>query len=202
MSRAVLSALWPPRSARTLRHRAARRGQALPEFALIVPVFFLVLFGIIQLGFLFAGQNGMSNAAREAARYASTLPTPDLTTAGDCATTGSNAKAVYDRLTSVNLVQYIPGFLSGNLVAAAPLSTCGSTALARTSSGVGYCVSTNPDGTYDLRVRVTVTYRHPLFIPLVGRVFSSTNTWQLQAVEEMRVEGPSRSATGGFAPCS
>ena len=59
------------------------RGQALPEFALVAPVFFLVLFGIIQMGFLLAGQNGMSNAAREAARYASTLPTPSLVVAGD-----------------------------------------------------------------------------------------------------------------------
>jgi Flp pilus assembly protein TadG len=177
------------------------QGQALPEFALVVPIFFLVLFGIMQLGFLFAGQNGMSNAAREAARYASTLPTPDTTVAGDCATSGTNAKAVYDRLQAVNLVQYIPGFLPANLVAASPLSSCGATALARTSSGVGYCASANADGTYDLRVRVVVTYRHPLFIPLVGRIFSATNTWQLQAVEEMRVEGPSRSTTGGFTGC-
>ncbi len=185
-----------------LRARRAVSGQALPEFALIVPVFFLVLFGIIQCGYLFAGQNGMSNAAREAARYASTLPTPDTTTAGDCATSGSNAQLVYDRLRTVNLVQYIPGFLAGNLATSSPLSGCGTDALARTNTGVAYCVATNADGTYDLRVRVAVTYRHPLFIPLVGRIFSPTNTWQLQAVEEMRVEGPSRSSTGGFASCT
>jgi Flp pilus assembly protein TadG len=181
--------------------RRRERGQALPEFALIAPIFFLVLFGIIQLGFLFAGQNGMSNAAREAARYASTLPTPDLTVAGNgsCSAAG-NAKAVYDQFSQVNLRQYIPGFLSGNLTSAGG-PACGAATLAGTGTGVGYCVVTNPDSSFALRVRVSVLYRHPLFIPLVGQIFSSTNTWQLQAIEEMRVEGPDRATNGGFSSC-
>jgi Flp pilus assembly protein TadG len=181
--------------------RQRERGQALPEFALVTPLFFLVLFGIIQLGFLFAGQNGMSNSAREASRYASTLPTPDLTVAGNgsCSAAG-NAKLVYDRLTQVNLRQYIPGFLSGNLTNTGG-PTCGAAALAGTGTGVGYCMVANADGTYALRVRVAVLYRHPLFIPLVGQIFSSTNTWQLQAIEEMRVEGPDRTGDGGFTHC-
>ena len=176
-------------------------GQALPEFALVAPIFFLVLFGIIQLGFLLAGQNGMTNAAREAARYASTLPTPDTTVAGNCATAGTNAKTVYDRLVGTNLGQYIPGFLPANVTSSGPLSACGTAALNLTGTGVGYCTAANSDGTFSVRVRVTVIYRHPLFIPLVGQLFSSTNTWQLQAVEEMRVEGPNRSSAGGFTLC-
>lgn len=177
-------------------------GQALPEFALVAPVFLLVLFGIIQLGFLFAGQNGMSNAAREAARYASTLPTPDTTIAGDCAVS-SNAKTVYDRLRTVNLPQYIPGFIEANLAKSTDLADCDDDALSRTNTGVGYCAADNGDSptTYSIRVRVIVTYGHPLFVPLVGRLFSSTNTWQLQAIEEMRVEGPNRSTDGGFPGC-
>jgi Flp pilus assembly protein TadG len=182
--------------------RCHPRGQALPEFALVLPLFLLVVFGIVQLGFLLAGQNGLSNAARETARYASTLPTPDTFVAGDCATNGSNAKAAYDRLRTVSLPQYIPGFLAGNLTASSPLASCGTAALNRSATGIGYCVASNPDGTYALRVRATVVYRHPLFVPLVGRVFSSTNTWQLGVSEEMRVEGPDRSTNGGFPPCS
>ena len=187
------------RSSRTGRRD---RGQALPEFALVAPVFFLILFGIIQLGYLFAGQNGLTNAAREAARYASTLPTPDTTVAGSCSIAGSNAKTAYDRLTGTNLPQYVPGYLPGNLITASPLSGCATAALAASASGVGYCAKDNGDGTFALRVRVAVVYRHPLFIPLVGRLFSSTNTWQLQALEEMRVEGPDRPSDGGFPHCS
>lgn len=182
--------------------RRRDQGQALPEFALVVPIFFLVLFGVIQMGFLFAGQNGLSNAAREAARYASTLPNPDTTVAGSCAAAGTNAKTVYDRLVAVNLPQYIPGFQSGSLTYVGALSACGTAALAGTGTGVGYCAAVNADGTYAVRVRVAVVYKHPLFIPLVGRIFSSTNTLELRAIEEMRVEGPSRSTAGGFAPCS
>ncbi|HEX5590155.1 MAG TPA: TadE family protein, partial [Candidatus Limnocylindrales bacterium] len=50
------------------------RGQALPEFALVAPLFFLLLFGVIQMGILFGGHIGLTNAAREVARYASTVP--------------------------------------------------------------------------------------------------------------------------------
>ncbi|MBF8290934.1 MAG: hypothetical protein HW391_1902, partial [Chloroflexi bacterium] len=39
--------------------RRSGSGQALPEFAIIAPLFFLVVFGIIQMGFLLAGQNGL-----------------------------------------------------------------------------------------------------------------------------------------------
>ena len=176
-------------------------GQALTEFALVAPLFFLVLIGVIQLGFLFAGHNGLTNAARDAARYASTLPTPDTTTAGNCSTSGSNAKTVHDRLLAAGLPQSIPGFKSASLTYSGAMAACSTAALARTGTGVGYCADANGDGTYAIRVRVTVVYRHPLFVPLVGRLLSSTDTLQLQAAEEMRVEGPNRSTTGGFVAC-
>ena len=54
----------------------------MAEFALILPIALLVLFGIIQFGFLFASQIGMVNALRETARYASTSPVNDMTAAG------------------------------------------------------------------------------------------------------------------------
>ena len=40
-------------------------------------------------------------------------------------------------------------------------------------------------------------------IPLVGRILSASNTWQLGATEEMRVEGPNRTSAqvGGFSTC-
>ena len=183
------------------RHSAREDGQALTEFALVAPLFFLVLIGVIQLGFLFAGHNGLTNAAREAARYASTLPTPDTTVAGTCSTSGTNAKAVYDRLLANNLPQYIPGFKSASLTHAGALSACGTAALAGSGTGVGYCADANGDGTFAIRVRVTVVYRHPLFVPLVGRLLSSTDSLQLVGAEEMRVEGPNRSTAGGFVAC-
>lgn len=46
-------------------------GQALAEFALVVPIFLLLLFGIIDLGRLVYTANALSNGAREAARAGS-----------------------------------------------------------------------------------------------------------------------------------
>lgn len=51
------------------RHRDSR-GQALVEFALVVPIFVLLLVAIFDLGHVVWANDAISNAAREAARYA------------------------------------------------------------------------------------------------------------------------------------
>ena len=45
-------------------------GQAIVEFALVAPVFFLLLFGIIEAGRFIIYYETLSNAAREGTRYA------------------------------------------------------------------------------------------------------------------------------------
>jgi Flp pilus assembly protein TadG len=52
------------------RHRRGSRGQALPEFVLVAPLFFLLLFGIIEAGRFIYYYEILSNASREGARYA------------------------------------------------------------------------------------------------------------------------------------
>lgn len=52
----------------TCRTRA--RGQALVEFALVIPIFLLMVFGIIDAGRLIYTYNTVSNAARDGARVA------------------------------------------------------------------------------------------------------------------------------------
>lgn len=54
---------------RQRRHRRAR-AQALVEFALVVPFFFLLLFGIIEAGRFIFYYETLSNSTREGARYA------------------------------------------------------------------------------------------------------------------------------------
>jgi hypothetical protein len=51
-----------------MRHRT--HGQALTEFALVAPLFFLFLFGIIEAGRFIFYYETLSNATREGARYA------------------------------------------------------------------------------------------------------------------------------------
>lgn len=47
----------------------SEKGQAMVEFALVLPLLLLLLFGIIDFGWIFANQLLANNAVREAARY-------------------------------------------------------------------------------------------------------------------------------------
>src|SRR6186997_1081490 len=54
----------------SLRRRGTRRGQALVEFALVIPLFVLFLVAIFDLGRAVFAYNTLTNAAREGARTA------------------------------------------------------------------------------------------------------------------------------------
>ena len=59
-----------------IRHRMSPRGQALVEFALVLPIFAIMLFGIIDFGRYVFTANSLNNGAREAARFASVVNRP------------------------------------------------------------------------------------------------------------------------------
>lgn len=50
--------------------RRKEDGQAMLEFALVLPIFLLILCGIIDFGWLFYNQLALNNICREGARYA------------------------------------------------------------------------------------------------------------------------------------
>lgn len=54
----------------TIRKLSATRGQTLAEFALVIPIFLLVLMGLFDLGRAVFIYNGLTNAAREGVRLA------------------------------------------------------------------------------------------------------------------------------------
>jgi Flp pilus assembly protein TadG len=149
---------------RALLHGTLREGgQALTEFALLLPLIVVLFFGIIQFGFLFGGQIALVNGAREAARYTSTSPI------------NSNPTA------------HIQGVLRNAIPA-----YNGTAAIA-----YSYCYYANPaiagPTTYSARVRIDVTYGHPLFIPIVGLIIdgldgANDNKFTAHVAEEMRVE--------------
>jgi Flp pilus assembly protein TadG len=158
----------------SLKRRERERGQALVEFALVAPLFFLLIFGVIQFGVLFGGQIGLGNAAREVARYTSTLPPnqPPLTVK-------NQAIAVMRRS--------IPAYNgSGN-----------------PSVAYCYYANPTSPVTYSWKVIVAITYSHTLFIPLVGAFVdridgTSDNRFTTTVREEMRVETqPMKSAPTG-----
>ena len=59
-------------------HARSSGGQSLVEFAVVFPVFMLILGGVIQFGIIFWGQNTLNQIVRDAGRYGATVP--------DCAT--------------------------------------------------------------------------------------------------------------------
>jgi len=67
-----------PSNRRTIRNRRRRRGQALVEFALVLPLFALMVFAVIEFGRAFYTVHMLSTAARDGARTASL---PDKTVA-------------------------------------------------------------------------------------------------------------------------
>ena len=54
-----------------------QKGQALVEFAIILPLLFLLIFGIFEFGRAMFIKNSLNNAARSAVRVA--VVTPNLT---------------------------------------------------------------------------------------------------------------------------
>lgn len=53
-----------------LFHRNREKGASVVEFALVLPLLLLLVFGIMEMGWLFAQQVEVRNAAREGARMA------------------------------------------------------------------------------------------------------------------------------------
>jgi len=162
------------------RHRERSEGQAMVEFALILPIALLILLGIIQFGFLFAGHIGVTNAVRETARYGSTSAVNDATTAT------ANAGQICTYLKNTAMTR-VPGYSSSNVV------TSGSQ---RTT--VEYESYTDPHAapnTWSVRLTVHVEYKHPLLVPIVGAIIdgmdgANDSHFQLGATEAMRVENP------------
>jgi Flp pilus assembly protein TadG len=64
-------------------HRS--RGQSLAEFAMVFPIFMLVLGAIIQFGLIFWAQNTLTQVARDTGRWAATQTFPCGTAAEEAA---------------------------------------------------------------------------------------------------------------------
>jgi Flp pilus assembly protein TadG len=168
-----------------------RRGQALVEFSLILVPFLLIIFGIIQMGLLFSTQLGLSTAARETARYASTLVTMNPTQIS------ANGTAAAADMRGSKLPQYVIAYSDSNLV------TTGSP-----SSAVTYCQYTNIGSPtiWSLRVRAQIEYRQVLLLPLISNIIDgfdgiNDSKFRLGSREEMRVEGLGLKTNPGLASC-
>ena len=97
------------------------RGQALAEFALIAPLFFLLLFGIIEAGRFIFYYETLHNATREGARYAIVN---GQNTLGDSTGPDSGTSTVSDDPTGEDVVQKVRDSAIGMAPSAVTVQRC------------------------------------------------------------------------------
>jgi Flp pilus assembly protein TadG len=140
------------------RRRNRSRGQSLVEFAVVLPIFLLILCGIFDFGFALYSRMSVINAAREGARAASVAP--DHTTIDSTATARAVAAAQSSGLTMTN------SDVSVTCVATASPSSCN--------------FNTQTGAIAGDSLRVTIDYSYRSFFPfLFGQSFDLSSSVQM-----------------------
>jgi Flp pilus assembly protein TadG len=184
-----------------MRRRRHDRGQGLVEFALIGPIAFLVLLGIVVSGIVVANQNLLSNGVRDGVRAAAV-----------CGGTGRDSKTQLPAAGAVvsqpcswsNFDTYLQARLTqlaGGNALSAPAG--GSNCMALPSNSALVCLYDNTDTAkvftgnpldscqFGYKIEVSTRYAQPLYLPLVGNVLGnngSTTTRSLTADAEATCE--------------
>ncbi|HZS16035.1 MAG TPA: TadE family protein [Candidatus Dormibacteraeota bacterium] len=177
--------LFPPRGAswtdgagaarrtrKPARLRASDRGVTVVEFALVAPLLFLLILGIVVTAIVVTNQVQLSNAVRDGARAA-----------GVCGGASRNQLSPVPSLPDGNAcdVSHLTAFIQNRLQAvpgAVNLTVCvGQTGAASTGTD---CSSTDASVLdhcqFHYTISVQATYDQPLYIPLVGKFFANDGT--------------------------
>lgn len=157
------------------RRSNRRRGQAMVEFALVIPLFMLFLSGLLDFGFALFSRMTVINAAREGARAAvmvsntSTIPLVAQTNAVGAAAQGGLAVTV----------TLDPSPAKGDVTCL--LTTVSPTSPPACGNWNNYDKTTNPTGPQSGdSISVTVHYTYRTFFPLAfGTTFDLTSTVQM-----------------------
>lgn len=134
------------------RDRSRHRGQSMAEFALIFPVFMLIVGGIIQFGIIFWGQNTLNQVVRDTGRWAATQL--------DCAAEAPIEATADDIASASSLIGFDGSFDAGDVVVSWTGTPCPP--------------SDNQDEAW---VDITITHSVPIFFPFIpgnGQLSSST----------------------------
>ena len=153
---------------RVTDRRAGSRGQALVEFAIIVPIFMLLLFALLDFGRVIYAQQTITQDAREGARAG-------LVAALDNPITTSSYQKIRDAA-----LRMAPGVALANSNITGASGACSSTPTDSVSSttcffpdGVICSDPTNPPRVV-VKISVTVTLLTPVISNLMGSSFTPT----------------------------
>jgi TadE-like protein len=142
-------------------------GQSLVEFALILPLICLLLFGIIEFSIILGVYVGLTNSAREAARSGSIYQEPTAVTSASGVTTMDTNR----RLSITSTITDTLSPMINPLVLTTTVVFTPSTPLDRNLYRAGD------------QLNVHLRYTHKLFFGLFGR-----QSLTLQATSTMRIE--------------
>jgi Flp pilus assembly protein TadG len=169
---------------RTGKQAPNGRGQALVEFALVVPIMVLIFAGLTQLAFIYERQIGIENAVRDGARRAATYKTNSVL-GNACA----NGAKVWDMVfgSGGTMQSNVEGYDTTGTAVKDPLVT--------------YTNATSSSGLGEVLVKVSVTYKHPLFLPLITQILDgfdpnpSGNDLWISTSSQFTVENDNKEAT-------
>jgi Flp pilus assembly protein TadG len=179
------------RFARLRRGSASERGQTLIEFTIVCMVFFLFLFGILDMARLFESWTNVQHAAREGARFG-------VTGLDDCTygtAVANNRPLCIERAAKNATLGMLNGGVNGSGVSVACQSWTYSSSYVN-SSGSGTCQFTTPGsagyvGAQCDAEEVKVTYTHSFITPLL----------QFAAPSGIQLVGRQRMINEPFGPC-
>jgi len=160
-------------------------GQALVEFALVVPIMVLIFAALVQFAFIFERQIGIENAVRDGARRGATYQT-------DSTNAATNATFVWNTVfgTGGLFEKNVQGY-DGTLLQ---------------DPKVCYREDTGAAGFTIVLVKVSVTYRHPLFLPLITQIIDGIDGhvdnafWVATSSEFTVQDDPAANASVGGTP--
>lgn len=161
-----------PRQARTHDGRSSRRredGAAAVEFALVLPLFVALLFGVISYGWMLSYRQGISQAAAEGARAMAVSVSP----AGSTVPAERARAAINRSLSSYGVTCTAAGALTHN---GTTVGTCGVTTAACTTGSTTQCA----------RIAISHDYRaNPLIPSFPGLGITLPNTLSYSTTAEV-----------------
>jgi hypothetical protein len=182
----VTTRLHHDRTMATVRARTRSRGQALVEFAIILPLLLLLTVGVVDAARIFSSWIALTNGVREGALYATTLnnPTHWCATSGaiacppgppnsvvgdaDCADTAPSGPIGIQCPDPENIAYLVgletTGLDQTRIILGAP--TCGG----------GAC-----DSAAATTVTVSASYQMNMIFPVIGQIFGNPLTMSAEA---------------------
>ncbi|HET7474069.1 MAG TPA: TadE/TadG family type IV pilus assembly protein [Candidatus Limnocylindrales bacterium] len=142
--------------------RRHSRAQALVEFSLVAPIFFLMIFAVIEGGRFILYYQTLNNAVREGARYAIVHGSNSFCPSGPMPPGSSTPGGCYDA-SGANVAQQVRTTAFGVLGTGVTVTTCWDPVIASDGS----CTNGGLGNGRDSEVRVTGVYTYRSLVPIV-----------------------------------